>query len=154
MTNTLTPSTQDYLEVILILSDEEKNVRITDIANYLNITKASVTEAIDMLIEQNLVTKEKYGPVSLTEKGKQEAQIVKKIHKVIFEFLIKSLNVSPEIADNDACLIEHVISRETITKMIDYLDKSKQAWELSDNLDLEEAKRIIGQWSDDKHGGK
>ena len=77
----LTPSTQDYLEVILKLSDEDKNVRITDIANSLNITKASVTETIDLLIEQDLVTKEKYGPVTLTPKGVLEAKKVKKCTK-------------------------------------------------------------------------
>lgn len=158
MTNTLTPSTQDYLEVILKLSAEEKQVRITDIANSLNITKASVTEAINMLSEQNLVTKEKYGPVSLTEKGRQEAQIVKKLHKVIYEFLVKILQVPPEIADKDACLMEHVISHETICGMLNFLEKAKQTSKLNNNpddtLDLEKAKQILDLRSEYKHEGK
>ena len=80
----LTPSTQDYLEVILKLSDEDKNVRITDIANSLNITKASVTETIDLLIEQDLVTKENMvlSPLPLKEYSKLKV----KMHKVIYEF--------------------------------------------------------------------
>jgi len=139
----LTPSTQDYLEVILKLSDEERHVRITDIANSLNITKASVTETIDLLIEHKLVTKEKYGPVTLTPKGILEAKKVKKMHKVIYEFLIQSLNVTPETADKDACMIEHIISDETITKMIDFLEKTNQSCAININLNLKKARILL-----------
>ena len=149
----LTPSTQDYLEVILKLSDEENNVRITDIANSLNITKASVTEAIDLLIEQNLVSKEKYGPVVLTEKGRQEAKKVKIMHKIIYEFLVHSLNVTPETADKDACMIEHVISNETIIRMIDFLESTNSSSKISDTLDLKEARTLLNSWGDIKYGG-
>jgi DtxR family Mn-dependent transcriptional regulator len=138
------------LEVILKLSDEEKHVRITDIANSLNITKASVTETIDLLIEQDLVTKEKYGPVTLTSKGKREAKKVKKMHKVIYEFLIQSLNVTPETADKDACMIEHVISKETITKMIDFLEKTEQACAISKDLNLKKARTLLNSGGERK----
>jgi len=139
----LTPSTQDYLEVILKLSDEDKNVRITDIANSLNITKASVTETIDLLIEQDLVTKEKYGPVTLTPKGVLEAKKVKKMHKVIYEFLIQALNVTPETADKDACMIEHVISKETIIRMIDFLEKNNQSYAKCKDLNLKQTRALL-----------
>lgn len=141
MVKTLTPSRQDYLEVILQLSKEDKAVRITDIAKSLNITKASATQAIDTLIEEGLVLKEKYGPVTFTGKGELEALKVKKTHKVIREFLTKVLQVDAEIADKDACLMEHVISPQSIAGMVAYLEKGN--YEISADLDLETAAKLL-----------
>ncbi|HHY06372.1 MAG TPA: metal-dependent transcriptional regulator [Clostridia bacterium] len=141
MVNTLTPATQDYLEVILQLSNGDKSVRITDIAKSLNIAKASATQAIDTLIDEGLVLKEKYGPVTFTEKGKREAMKVKKTHKIIREFLMKVLQVEAEIADQDACLMEHVISPQTIAGMVAFLEKGN--YEISADLNLEKALKIL-----------
>jgi DtxR family Mn-dependent transcriptional regulator len=141
LVNTLTPATQDYLEVILQLSNGDKSVRITDIAKSLNIAKASATQAIDTLIDEGLVLKEKYGPVTFTEKGKREAMKVKKTHKIIREFLMKVLQVEAEIADQDACLMEHVISPQTIAGMVAFLEKGN--YEISADLNLEKALKIL-----------
>ncbi|MGI6588584.1 MAG: metal-dependent transcriptional regulator [Peptococcia bacterium] len=141
MANTLTPSTQDYLEVILKLSNKDKNVRITDIAKSLNVAKASATQAINTLIGEGLVLKEKYGPVTFTEKGKREAMKVKKTHKIIREFLTKVLQVEAEIADQDACLMEHVISPQTIAGMVAFLESGN--YEISTDLNLETAVALL-----------
>lgn len=141
MANTLTPSTQDYLEVILQLSKEDNAVRITDIAKSLDITKASATQAINTLIDEGLVLKEKYGPVTFTVKGKREAIKVKKTHKIIREFLTKVLEVDADIADKDACLIEHVISPQSIAGMVAYLEKGN--YEISADLNLEIATKLF-----------
>lgn len=141
MVNALTPSTQDYLEVILQLSGKDKFVRITDIAKSLNIAKASATQAINTLIDEGLVLKEKYGPVFLTKKGETEACKIKKTHKIIREFLIKVLQVESEIADKDACLIEHVISPQSINGMIAFLEKGH--YEISSDLNLKKAIKLL-----------
>jgi len=83
MDKELSSSSQDYLEAILELSDENKGVRVTDIANKLSIKKASVTQAINILSEDGLVLKERYGPVFLTEKGLEEAERVKIKHYLL-----------------------------------------------------------------------
>lgn len=139
--NPLTPSTQDYLETILQLSENERVVRITDIANALNIAKASATQAIDTLIAENLVLKEKYGPVTLTKKGELAALKVKKKHKIIREFFIKVLQVDAEIANKDACLIEHVISPQALTGMITHLENGP--YEISSDLNLKKANKLL-----------
>jgi|CZCB01.1.fsa_nt_gi DtxR family Mn-dependent transcriptional regulator len=141
MSKALTPSTQDYLEVILQLSENNHSTRITDIANALNITKASATQAIDTLINEKMVLKEKYGPVSLTKKGELAALKVKKMHKIIREFLVTVLQVDADIANKDACLIEHVISPQTIAGMIAFLEKGN--YQISSDLNLKKAAELL-----------
>jgi len=139
--NPLTPSTQDYLETILQLSENDRSVRITDIAASLNIAKASASQAIDTLIAENLVLKEKYGPVTLTKKGELAALKVKKKHKIIREFFVKVLQVDPEIANKDACRIEHVISPQALAGMITYLENGN--FEISSDLNLQKANKLL-----------
>lgn len=147
--NPLTPSTQDYLEIILQLSEKDHSVRITDIAASLNIAKASATQAIDTLIAENLVLKEKYGPVTLTKKGELAALKVKKKHKIIREFFVKVLQVDAEIANKDACRIEHVISPEALTGMISYLQNGH--YEISSDLNLQKANKLLKSELPAKH---
>lgn len=147
--NPLTPSTQDYLETILQLSENDHSVRITDIAASLNIAKASATQAIDTLIAENLVLKEKYGPVTLTKKGEQAALKVKKKHKIIREFFMKVLQVDAEIANKDACQIEHVISPQALAGMIAYLENGN--FEISSDLNLQKANKLLKSELPAKH---
>lgn len=147
--NPLTPSTQDYLETILQLSENGRFVRITDIANTLNIAKASATQAIDTLIAENLVLKEKYGPVTLTKRGELAALKVKKKHKIIREFFVKVLQVDAEIANKDACLIEHVISPQALAGMISYLENGH--YEISSDLNLKKANKLLKSELQSKH---
>jgi len=95
----LTASMQDYLETILELEGDTKSVRITDIANKLNIAKPSVNQAINKFKELGLVIQQTYGPVELTEKGRKIATKVIQKHKKLRQFLIEVLNVDAEIAE-------------------------------------------------------
>jgi DtxR family Mn-dependent transcriptional regulator len=123
MEKNLSSSSQDYLEAILELSTENQGVRVTDIANILNIKKASVTQAINILSQEGLVIRERYGPVFLTEKGFEEAERVKIKHSLLKYFFEKVLGVKKEIAENDACLIEHSLSEETFLFFAEFLNK-------------------------------
>ncbi|SMB96573.1 iron (metal) dependent repressor, DtxR family [Desulfonispora thiosulfatigenes DSM 11270] len=153
MSAALTHSVQDYLEVILQLSADNNSVRVTDIAKRLEIAKASVTQAINNMHALGLVHTEKYGPVSLTEKGRREAKKVKYKHIILKNFLVNVLKVEENIADNDACLMEHAISTESIVALLDFL---KEKGFLDTEFDCKEVKVLLTTscLSDLKPGGK
>jgi Mn-dependent transcriptional regulator len=121
MAETLTPSLEDYLETILKLCDEYGTAKISDIAKRLTIAKPSVTQAVALLRREGFVNQVPYGPISLTEKGRIQAQDVWHRHQVISRFLCEILKVQPATAEKDACMIEHVISPETVSRMADWL---------------------------------
>lgn len=126
MDNFLSASYEDYLEIILSLSADKQAVRITDIAGRMNIAKSSVSQAVSNLKDLGLVTQEHYGKVYLTPKGLSRALAVKKRHKTLKTFLKDVLEVQEDIADKDACLMEHAISPETLEKLIDFVKKQSQ----------------------------
>lgn len=123
----VTNALQDYLEAILILSqDTQKEVRVTDIASHLDIAKASVTQALRLLKKQGLIKQDHYGPVTLTVKGRQYAMKIQYRHQVLRLFLTQLLGVAEQIAEEDACRMEHVISSETFERLLDFLEKQNK----------------------------
>lgn len=120
----LTPATEDYLKTILKLSMEDGDVHVTDIAKQLSINKASVTQALDKLRSLKLITRVKYGPIKLTNKGKDEALKIIYKHILICNFLVSILNVPPDIANKEACFLEHIISPQTQTALINFLENN------------------------------
>lgn len=106
-------STEDYLEKILMLKGRLKLVRSVDIANFMNYTKASVSIAIKKLIKERYVTiNRQNGEVNLTCEGQKIAENIYDRHVVISKCL-ESLNISKNIAEQDACKIEHDLSDES-----------------------------------------
>lgn len=127
MNEPLSPSLEDYLETILRLCEDNGTTKISAIARKLNIAKSSVTQAIASLCREGLVNHTRYGPISLTDKGRAHAREVWHRHQTISRFLYEVLKVSPAVAEKDACLIEHVISPETIKQMADWLGGKNEA---------------------------
>lgn len=123
MNEKLTRSMEDYLEVLYIMQERNSFVRITDIANFLSFSKASVNRAINILKEKNMVIQEKYGKVFLTEKGILQAESIYDKHKILRDFFENVLQVSKKTAQIDACKAEHVLSCETIESMKKFLNK-------------------------------
>lgn len=109
---TTNESAENYLETILILSKKKPVVRSVDIANELGFKKSSVSIAMKNLREKQQITVTDEGYIYLTDSGKQIAEMIYERHEKISEWLI-SLGVPPEIATEDACRIEHVISKES-----------------------------------------
>lgn len=105
-------SAQNYLETILMLSKSLPVVRSIDIAEELDYKKSSVSVAIKNLREKNYITVTKEGYIYLTESGKEIAEMIFERHYFLSSWL-KQLGVSSEIATEDACRIEHVISKES-----------------------------------------
>ena len=121
----LTRAGEDYLESIYRLSIEsdepDGSVRSVDVAEQLEVSKASVNKALAMLKEEGMVNQSRYGRVTLTPEGKDYAAIVWRAHRALRAFLETDLGVEAERADEEACLMEHVLSADTMSRLIDYL---------------------------------
>jgi len=118
----LTNSMEDYLEVISMLGQKKKYVRVKDIAKEMKVKMPSVTSALKILAEKNLVRHEKYEYVELTEQGLMIANEVKKRHNLIAKFLIEVLKIDPDTAEKDACGIEHSVSPVTVERLIELIE--------------------------------
>ncbi len=105
-------SAENYLETILMLSKKLPVVRSVDIANELGFKKSSVSIAMKNLREKEHITVTDAGFIYLTESGKAIAEMIYERHELITSWLT-SLGVPAEIAAEDACKMEHVISRES-----------------------------------------
>ncbi len=112
-----TANREDYLINILRLTEGEGNAKTSDLAKLLNVSPASVTEMLNILSKENLVTYVKYKGVSLTEAGLFEARRIRKKHHVLERFLINYLDVEHELAHEEACRMEHAISDDSTIKM-------------------------------------
>lgn len=119
----MTQSLEDYLETIYILIGEDRPAQVRDVAKLLDVKMPSVVKAIHELKKLGLVTQEPYANIELTEKGKLVARLVLNRHKLLCSFLMK-LGVSRKAADNDACLMEHILSAETLDKIRLYTEKN------------------------------
>ncbi len=105
-------SSENYLETILMLSKVRPVVRSVDVANELGYKKSSVSIAMKNLREKEHITVTEEGFIYLTDSGKAIAEMVFERHEIISTILEK-LGVPKEIADEDACRIEHVLSDES-----------------------------------------
>jgi len=118
-------SREMYLETIYRLAQKNDTVRSVDIARALGYTKPSVSKAMNVLRETGYVVHSHYGSVSLTEKGRKKAEKVYRSHVLLTEFLRDTLGVSPEVAEADACCMEHMISKETLDAIEGFMKKYK-----------------------------
>lgn len=108
----LQESGEMYLESILVLSKTNTHVRAIDVCEYMGYSKPSVSRAIGLLKDGGYVVSDKSGYLSLTQAGIEVAEKIYERHTRICDFLEK-LGVSHEVASEDACKIEHVISDES-----------------------------------------
>ena len=109
----LQESGEMYLEAIHVLSGQLSLVRAIDVADYMGYSKPSVSRAIGLLKEGEYVTVTEAGGLQLTAKGTAAAEKIFERHTLLTSFLVK-LGVPEEIAAEDACKIEHVISDDSI----------------------------------------
>lgn len=121
----LTFSMENYLEAIYELSGGTSGVRVSDISERLGVTKPSVNSAISTLAEKGLVTTEKYKKIFLTPTGLERAKLTSQKHQIIQKFFTDVLKIDPNVADQDACSIEHVISSDSIRAMQEYMQANK-----------------------------
>ena len=113
-------SAEDYLEAILVLSKQGGAVRSIDIATMLGVSKPS--HAMKLLREDGYIAMDRYGTVTLLDKGAQIATHIYERHTVLSKML-ERLGVSPEIAKEDACKLEHDLSDESFSKIKEHFHK-------------------------------
>ena len=118
----LSESIENYLEAILELEKTNKVARAKDIAEKLDLQKGSVSGALKVLKEKNLINYEPYSFVTLTAKGKKIAESIYRRHQVINDFLQKVLQIDADKADNTACRMEHAIDEETLERLIVFIE--------------------------------
>ena len=105
-------SAEDYLESMIILKEKNGYDRSIDIAGFLGVTKPSVSNAMKRLREEGYIEMDRSGLITVTDKGMEIADKIYTRHKILKDFFI-SLGVDPDVAEEDACRIEHDISDET-----------------------------------------
>ncbi|MGB0453333.1 MAG: metal-dependent transcriptional regulator [Bacteriovoracaceae bacterium] len=120
----LSHSMVHYLLTIHKLKEEKGYARVTDIAKDLQLTKGSVSTALTNLKKRGLVAEEEDSKfLLLTEDGHKEVHQILSARTLLYYFLKDFVGVSPETAEKDACLMEHLLSRETGHKFFDFLKK-------------------------------
>lgn len=122
MIQTLTPTMEDYLELIYNLGKDTKVVRVRDIARGMNVKTPSVTSMLNTLGKKDLINHEKYEYVELTEEGVEVAREVARQHEIMFNFLTNILGIDSETADKDACEMEHAVSLVTLKKLVQFME--------------------------------
>lgn len=113
-------SSENYLETILLLSKKLPVVRAVDIANELDFKKPSVSIAMKNLREKDQITVTEQGYIYLTESGREIAEMIYERHLLISRWLTE-LGVPEDVAVQDACRIEHVISKESFEAVKNYV---------------------------------
>jgi DtxR family Mn-dependent transcriptional regulator len=117
-----TASMEDYLEAIAKLGKGRKVVKVKQISQMLGVKMPSVTSALRKLSRQELVEHEKYGHIKLTPEGDEVARGVIYRHEALTRFFAQALGVSREIAEEDACKIEHVISPLSMERLAKFME--------------------------------
>lgn len=120
--DTMSQSLEDYLETVYMLIAEGRPAQVRDVARNLSVKMPSVVKAIHELKRLGLVTQEPYANIELTEKGERAAKHVLDRHTLLRLFLVK-LGVSDKTADRDACLMEHILSAETLDKIKTFTER-------------------------------
>ena len=115
-------SAEDYLEAILMLSKQGSAVRSIDIATMLGVSKPSVSHAMKLLREDGYIAMDRYGTVTLLDKGAEIANHIYERHRVLSS-LLERLGVNPDVAREDACKLEHDLSDESFSKIKEHFHK-------------------------------
>lgn len=114
-------SAENYLETILRLSETLPVVRSVDIATELGFKKSSVSVAMKNLRENNYITVTDAGFIYLTDAGKEIAEMIYERHDILSNWL-EALGVDKEIASEDACKMEHVLSKQSFNAIKEYVN--------------------------------
>lgn len=117
-------STENYLEAIVKLTQENGHIRSVDLANFFDISRASVSNAVKKMEEEDYLRMEEDGGLTLTPSGKALGESIYDRHLTLRTGLL-ALGVDKKTANEDACKIEHAISEETFALLKEYLKKKK-----------------------------
>jgi len=113
----LLESGENYLETILVLHNRTGHVRSIEVANELGFSKPSISRAMSILRKNGYIRFEPDGNIALTDAGRKLAEAIYERHRYIARYLVHALGIPEDIADSDACRIEHIISELTFLRI-------------------------------------
>lgn len=119
----LSASLEDYLEIIYNSANKEKYLRAVDISKELQISRASVAEALRKLVSKGFINYDRHDSISLTEIGENIAKKIVSKHTILQRFFETTLELTEEEASENACRIEHVITDNAFKKISEYINK-------------------------------
>lgn len=131
---------EEYVKTMYILKQQKSEIRVTDIAEKMCCSKASVTKALNNLKEKSLVEYEAYGEIKLTEEAEEIAQKNLEAYDIVYLFLNEILEIKNEEAKEEAEKIKSIISDETLNRLARYTHKQLGLSSLECNYDLNESK--------------
>ncbi len=119
-------SGENYLETLLMLEEKiGKRVRAVDLAKELSFSKPSVSRAVNILKNNGYLTIDEHSYLQLTDAGRSKAEMIYERHKVLTDLFTIIAGVSSDVAEKDACRVEHVISHETFFGLKSFLQKMR-----------------------------
>ena len=119
----ISKSLEEYLKTMYILNIKNQEIRVTDIANEMNISKPSVNKAINNLKEEGLINYETYGKIELTPSGEDLAKKILEAYDIVYVFLKDVVGLQEENARNEAEKIKSTMEDNTINKLAKYVHK-------------------------------
>ena len=125
-------SGENYLETIYNLIQKHGRVRSVDVAKELGYAKPSVSRAVKILKNHGYIADVEGSYLTLTPQGEEKAKEIADKHEYITEYLIRILHLTDDVADKDACRIEHVISPETFYEMKNAVLRHKKMFDKID----------------------
>ncbi len=120
-----TPHKEDYLRGLYILEEEKGEIKSIDLAHYLNVSKPSVSEMVQELKRDGLISYKKYSKLKFTVKGRKIARELTSKHRLIELFLNNILRINPKNIHEEAHKLEHAFSDESIEKLRKVLGNPK-----------------------------
>ena len=136
----ISKSLEEYLKTMYLIEKQNNKIRVTDVADKMNCTKASVNKAVNNLKENKLVNYETYGTIELTKDGEDLAKKILEAYDIVYLFLKEVLNLNDEEAKTEAENIKGVISDSTINKLAKYVHKTLGLNSLDCDYDINKEK--------------
>lgn len=119
----MTDSLEEYLYAIYSLSTNNDGARVTDIANKMEVTKASTNNALNQLKEQGLINYEKYKNINLTKEGIAIAKYIERRHKLFRKFLEEIIKTDSNLVEEETEKLAHCISCHTAAKLEKFIEE-------------------------------
>lgn len=133
-------SLEEYIKNMYVLKKQNGNVRVTDVAEKMNCSKASVNKALNNLKDNGLVNYETYGTIEITDTGEDLAQKILESYDIVLVFLKDVLGMEAELAEKEAENIKSSMSDETINKLAKYVHQVLGLRSLNCNYDVSQEK--------------
>ena len=133
----LSSGLEDYLETIYIAHVNNKPLKGAELARQLNVSRASVSEALAKLVAKKLINYNSYENISITNNGLKEAKKVYQKHHILETFFQEVLGVEKSQASENACKIEHIISQDLIDRIEKYIKYCENHNEITENFKKE-----------------